>query len=576
MFILFIMINFFKLNKIILQTLFLIVFFYSTALQGLEKVYKGEKVAKYFSGVISLISDDYEKSYHFLKDLKDIEDIHSNYSRTYINSLVNNSKINEAFKFSSDLKKKRLNFFQSDLILIVRLIDNQQYDKAFTQLNILNQKNNKTALQELLIKTILSWIKIEKDKLNFYEANNLFDKLDPRFNNIKKIQKVFVSCYFDTPNSNLEFEKLISNKSTNFSRYSFFYIDQLIKKGFLDKAKNELNKSLEKSPRNVLLNKIKNDLNYNYKDYSSGFNCKNINNLISELFYITANALSTQSIFSISNYYLNLAKYLNIPFSHYEILLAENYQSVNNYKMAKKIYKKISKLGEAYNWHASKQLAFIYLEEKKDKEAKKILEKTFRSLKNPDLYQIFDYANFLKNNEMFEESINYYSKVLSLISVENNLYPKAKDGRGIAYERTDKWEKAEKDFLSSLEADPNQAYVINYLAYSWIEKGINIEKSLRMLEKANELRSNDGYITDSLGWALYKLKRYSKAKKYLQLAVQLMPSDPIINDHFGDCLWMTGNKLQARYYWNYVSKLENATEDQKEKIKKKIFEGPKL
>ena len=545
--------NFFKLNKIILQTLFLIVFFYSTALQGLEKVYKGEKVAKYFSGVISLISDDYEKSYHFLKDLKDIEDIHSNYSRTYINSLVNNSKINEAFKFSSDLKKKRLNFFQSDLILIVRLIDNQQYDKAFTQLNI-----------------------IEKDKLNFYEANSLFDKLDPRFNNIKKIQKVFVSCYFDTPNSNLEFEKLINNKSTNFSRYSFFYIDYLIKKGFLDKAKNELNKSLEKSPRNVLLNKIKNDLNYNYKDYSSGFNCKNINNLISELFYITANALSTQSIFSISNYYLNLAKYLNTSFSHYEILLAENYQSVNNYKIAKKIYKKISKLGEAYNWHASKQLAFIYLEEKKDKEAKKILEKTFKSLRNPDLYQIFDYANFLKNNEMFEESINYYSKVLSYISVENNLYPKAKDGRGIAYERTDKWEKAEKDFLSSLEADPNQAYVINYLAYSWIEKGINIEKSLRMLEKANELRSNDGYITDSLGWALYKLKRYSKAKKYLQLAVQLMPSDPIVNDHFGDCLWMTGNKLQARYYWNYVSKLENATEDQKEKIKKKIFEGPKL
>ena len=439
--------NFFKLNKIILQTLFLIVFFYSTALQGLEKVYKGEKVAKYFSGVISLINDDYEKSYNFLKDLKDIEDIHSNYSRTYINSLVNNSKINEAFKFSTDLKKKKLNFFQSDLILIVKLIDNQQYDKAFTQLNTINQKNNKTALQELLIKTILSWIKIEKDKLNFYEANSLFDKLDPRFNNIKKIQKVFVSCYFDTPNSNLEFEKLIGNKSTNFSRYSFFYIDQLIKKGFLDKAKNELNKSLEKSPRNVLLNKIKNDLNYNYKDYSSGFNCKNINNLISELFYITANALSTQSIFSISNYYLNLAKYLNTPFSHYEILLAENYQSVNNYKMAKKIYKKISKVGEAYNWHASKQLAFIYLEEKKDKKAKKILEKTFKSLRNPDLYQIFDYANFLKNNEIFEKSINYYSKVLSLISVENNLYPKAKDGRGIAYERTDKWEKLKKIFI---------------------------------------------------------------------------------------------------------------------------------
>ena len=570
------MINFFKLNKIILQTLFLIVFFYTTALQGLEKAYKGEKVGKYFSGIISLINDDYKKSYHFLKNLKDTEDIHSNYSRAYIISLVNNSKMNEAFKFSTHLKKKNLNFFQSDLIFITKLINNLQYEKAFIQLSSISRKSNKTALQELLVKTMLSWIKVEKDKLSFNEANSLFDQLDPRFNNIKKIQKVFLTCYFDTPNSGSQFEKLINNKSTDFSRYSFFYIDNLIKKGFLDKAKKELNKSLKKSPRNLLLNKIKNELNYNYKNYSSGFNCKNINNLISELFYITANALSTQSIFSISNYYLNLAKYLNPPFSHYEILLAENYQSADNYKNAKKILKKIRNLGEVYDWHASKQLAFIYLEEKKDKEAKKILEKTFKSLRNPDLYQTYDYANFLKNNEMFEESIKYYSEVLSLIDVDNNLYPKVKDGRGIAYERTDKWEKAEKDFLSSLEADPNQAYVINYLAYSWIEKGVNIEKSLRMLEKANELRSNDGYITDSLGWALYKLKRYSKAKKYLQLAVQLMPSDPIVNDHFGDCLWMTGNKLQARYYWNYVSKLENVTEDQKDKIKKKIFEGPKI
>ena len=205
-----------------------------------------------------------------------------------------------------------------------------------------------------------------------------------------------------------------------------------------------------------------------------------------------------------------------------------------------------------------------------------ILEKTFKSLKDPDLYQIYDYANFLKNNEMFEDSIKYYSMVLSLITNENALYPKATDGRGIAYERTDNWKKAEQDFLSSLKADPNQAYVINYLAYSWIEKGIKVEESLKMLEKANQLRTNDGYITDSLGWALYKLKNYIKAKKYLQLAVQLMPSDPIINDHFGDCLWMNGNKLQARYYWNYVLKLEDTTEEQKEKIKKKIFNGPEL
>ena len=93
------------------------------------------------------------------------------------------------------------------------------------------------------------------------------------------------------------------------------------------------------------------------------------------------------------------------------------------------------------------------------------------------------------------------------ITQSHELYPKAKDGRGIAFEQTGKWGKAEKDFIDSLNAKPNQAYVINYLAYSWIEKGINIEKSLEMLKNADRLRSNDGYITDSLGWALYKLKR---------------------------------------------------------------------
>ena len=121
-------------------------------------------------------------------------------------------------------------------------------------------------------------------------------------------------------------------------------------------------------------------------------------------------------------------------------------------------------------------------------------------------------------------------------------------------------EKSRKRFSASLEANPNQAYVINYLAYSWIEQGVKIKKSLNMLERANKLRSNDPFITDSLGWALFKLERYKEAKNYLQLAVKLLPADPIVNDHYGDVLWKNGNKIQARYYWNYVLKLES-TED---------------
>ena len=94
-----------------------------------------------------------------------------------------------------------------------------------------------------------------------------------------------------------------------------------------------------------------------------------------------------------------------------------------------------------------------------------------------------------------------------------------------------------------------------------------------MLEKANKLKSNDPYIIDSRGWALFKLERYKESKGYLQLAVKLMPSDPIVNDHYGDVLWKTGEKIQARYYWNYVLGLKKAEQDLKKRVKKKLIEG---
>ena len=137
-----------------------------------------------------------------------------------------------------------------------------------------------------------------------------------------------------------------------------------------------------------------------------------------------------------------------------------------------------------------------------------------------------------------------YTEIINSVKKEHPLYAEATDGRGVAYERIGKWKNAEKDLLESLKANPDQAYVINYLAYSWIEQGIKIEKSLRMLERANKLRSNDPYIIDSLGWALFKLGRYKESKDYIQLAVQLMPADPIVNDHFGDVLWKNGNKFK--------------------------------
>ena len=224
-------------------------------------------------------------------------------------------------------------------------------------------------------------------------------------------------------------------------------------------------------------------------------------------------------------------------------------------------------------WHASKQKAKIFIAKDQSDKAIKLIKNAYKKLGYKDLQVKFDYAEFLKNNDQFENSIIVYTEILKSIDNNHRLYAEVTDGRGVAYERIGEWEKAEKDLLSSLKQAPDQAYVINYLAYSWIEKDIKIEQALSMLRKANKLRSNNPYIIDSLGWALFKLERYVESKNYLQSAVKLMPADPIVNDHYGDVLWMNGREVQARYYWNYVLNLEDIEDEMKKNLEKKIIFG---
>ncbi len=424
-------------------------------------------------------------------------------------------------------------------------------------------------MNNYLSDTLYIWSNL--NNIRFEQAINNLNKLDGRFENLKKIQNVFLNCFFNSPKTKKLFTEIALNQNTDFSRYNYFYASFLAANGDIDNAIKIVNSALKLYPRNLLLNQYKIDLKKNKNILK--FNCRKKEHVIAEILYITSNALSSQSIYSLSNFYLNLAKYLNEDFHSYNTLLAENFFKIENYKKAKTIYIDLSKNGEAFNWYASKQIARISLEDNKKDEALKLLEKSYNNLVNKEIYETFDYAEFLKNNEKFKEAIPLYTKIINQVKNTHPLYIEATDGRGVSFERIGEWNKAEKDLLDSLKVNPDQAYVINYLAYSWIEKGVNLKKSLGMLEKANKLRSNDPYITDSLGWALFKLERYKESKDYLQLAVSLMPADPIVNDHYGDALWKTGNEIQARYYWNYVLNLEKTEDKLKKVIKEKLIKG---
>ena len=192
------------------------------------------------------------------------------------------------------------------------------------------------------------------------------------------------------------------------------------------------------------------------------------------------------------------------------------------------------------------------------------------------LYSYVDESNraITKNSKNYKTAIKYYSLIIDKLESDSEVKADLLYRRGGSYERLKEYVKADEDLLASLSINPNDAYVLNYFAYSWLERDFKIDEAIEMLEKAYEQENNDPYIIDSIGWAYYLVDDYIKAEQFLKRAVELMPDDPIVNDHYGDILWKLDRKIQARYFWSMVLKMEDAEEDLLNQIKDKLITGP--
>jgi tetratricopeptide (TPR) repeat protein len=161
-------------------------------------------------------------------------------------------------------------------------------------------------------------------------------------------------------------------------------------------------------------------------------------------------------------------------------------------------------------------------------------------------------GNIQRNAEHFTEAAEAYGKALALVK------PGAVEPwsvyyyRGISYEQLKQWDKAEPDFRKALLLSPDEPSILNYLGYSLIDAGQKLDEAIAMVKKAVELKPNDGYIVDSLGWAFFQLRDYDQAVTNLERAVDLKAGDPIINEHLGDAYWRVGRRLEARFQWQHA------------------------
>ena len=525
-------------------------------------------LSNYFSAIISVKNQNNLKAISYFNNSKNLIRFHENFLENYVFSLVSSGKIKRSVVELKKFNDENLDvFFEGHLILFIDSINNKNFVKANSYLRELSKFQNNDTFQIIITETLRSYLNLFTNK-KIIRTNKDFGKLS-------LITNAFQLCYLNSKNTNNSFLNLINSDDGDYSRYLFFYLQNIIKNKEYSNAKN-ISSTINLINSNLLVSQSKIWIeNEQFDRFNNLFNCKSETHLISEFLYLIANLLSSQEEFEQSNFYLNLSSFLNPEFYLNNSLIAENYFLSENFAKSENILNKFKGKDIIYDWFRIKKTTqIISLKEDKEKSLK-FMSKNLKTITDPNYKILYDVANIYKNFEKYSISISYYNKVLSKLDKNSETYADTLYRRGSSFERLKDYSKSDKDLLESLSIIENDPYVLNYLAYSWLERNYNLELSIDMLIKAYNQKSDNPYITDSLGWAYYLIGEFDTAEKYMVNALQLKPNDPVIMDHYGDILWKLKRKLEARYLWSNAINSEEKHDLNIKYVKQKILLGLK-
>ena len=525
-------------------------------------------LSSYLSALLSYDNQNNDLALKYFNSSKNLLNEHDQFLKKYVFSLVADGQISKAIKYIQYSKNKNnSNFFEVKLLLVLDSLNKKNFVKTSKLLTNLKAFQQNDTYEFIIYETLKSYNKLFLD--------GIIESPNQNLGKISLITTAFQNCYLNSNKTNSHFINLINSAEGDYSRYLFFYLTKLIENKDYDSA-IQIASTIDPLTSDLLIAQTKKWIDQsNFKKFKKHFSCKQEADILAEFFFLISNLYSSQGEYEKSNFFLNISNYLNPKFYFNLSLLAENYFVNSNFDLAKKVLEKFDEEDEIYNWYKIKKKAQIIAKQKNKNQSLKFVEKKLLEFKNPSTRIIFDMANMYKNYKKYEKAIEYYSIVLSQIEENSEAYADILYRRGGSYERLGQYQKSDSDLLLSLEIIPEDPYVINYLAYSWLERNYKIQEAIQMLERAYEQKKSDPYIIDSIGWGYYLNGDYAKAEKYLKQAIQLMPNDPIVNDHYGDILWKLDRKLQARYFWESVLNFKTTEDDIKKNILKKLLKGPK-
>ena len=282
---------------------------------------------------------------------------------------------------------------------------------------------------------------------------------------------------------------------------------------------------------------------------------------ISQVFLTFASALvSSPDPEPLSLIHARLAAWLSPETAEARLMVAQILQERQQFDLAEPEYDALRRMGQMRPAAELARIDTLSRAGRTDEAGKAALSLTAAY---PDLAQAWiALGDLLRQQEKFAQAVPAYDKALALLegaSDEARWFPLY--ARGIALERSRQFDRAEADFLAAIEIRPNQASLLNYLGYSWIDRNENLDQALDLIKKAVELSPDDGYILDSLAWAYYRLGRYQEAVAPMEKAILTMSQDPLVNDHLGDIYWKVGRYREAEIQWQRALSLDPTETD---------------
>ena len=484
--------------------------------------------------------------------------------RRIVTLLVSEGRIKEALTKANQLLKNSNNKSNlSALLMILADIKNQNFAKAFNDL----EKLPGGGLNDYLLPMLEAWLMAEQKKND--AALKVIDQksINPGLEAIYGLHGALISEFINNNNEairrHVSSMKLRKNKNL---RATILLGNLYERLGEDQKAKAIYDNYKRLRPSTTMLDSAYDRLKLHKKPEP---NIKTILDGIAEALFSLSIAIKNQNPYQ-AIIFSRLAIYMRPSFAMAKLLLAGSLEDSKNLEDANNIYREISNDPE-FAWVARLRIA-NNLDQLNDTDNAILKLQTMSMEKKKRVDALIEMGNILQRHKRYQASINAYEQAKKRIQDTNSQNWSLYFSLGISYERVGKWQIAEKNLLKALQLRPNHPSILNYLGYSWVEQGLQLDRAQRMIRRAVKQRPRDGYIIDSLGWALYRLGNIQGAVKQLERAVLIRPEDPTINDHLGDIYWSIGRKNEARFQWNRALILE-PEKDQIPVIKRKLRVG---